>query len=119
MSLKALSVCIGLLLLLAIIPNVASQKVRRHRELLSPRLYFRVGSLDDEPHLTFGPDYEYHGEEEYYKYYYEFPVDTITIVELRLGENITLTIRGIKDRVYNPTLSVNFVYDLFYGLIPP
>jgi len=116
MSLKALSVCIGLLLLLAIIPNVASQKAQRYREPLSPRLYFRVGSVDDEPHLTFGPDYEYHGDFKYYPYYYEFPDDYDTIIELVTNVTLTLSIRGIEDRLYNPALSIRFFYDLYYGL---
>lgn len=95
MTLKLLTGLTGMLLFLAFMPNAFSQEY--NDDLDDMKLYFYLDN--DQPFLKYGYDYE--------SYY----LDT---VELYSGENATLSIHDVKDRVFNQDLDIRISLDTGY-----
>lgn len=100
MSLKAFIICIGLLLLLAMIPYVVAQNDYPHHHQYPPQLYFKIEQSGSNVSLDFRPDY-YHFP--HHRNYYDPQYGTI---EIGPNESLTLSLTGVTERIYNPDINI-------------
>lgn len=83
-------------------------------EPVPPRLYFDVTDTNAIPSMNFGRDYKYYHDEQ--GYYYAYIYDDGGLIELDQNENITLTISGVKNRIFNQEIDIGISLETFYNL---
>lgn len=116
MRLKAIIVFIGLLLLIATFSIVESKDVRPyfyqsvgHYFHGSIWLYPGINPNTDEPILRFGNNSHYFYYDDYEEYYFDeeyFEEENYWDGSIEIGpnENITISIKGVTNRIYNPDI---------------
>jgi hypothetical protein len=116
MSLKVLSICIGLLLLLVMIPDVESKDIHpyyyqpgSHYFHSSIWLFPYVNHTSGEPSLFFKPNSRYFYYDDYSDYYEDpwYYEDDYWDGNIEIGsnENLTLVLTDVDDRIYNPDIA--------------
>jgi hypothetical protein len=114
MGLKILSVCIGLILLIALFPNVESKNIRPYFHQMGDHyfhnpiwLYPYIDSESGEPALQFAPNSQYIIYDYYDDNYYFDDEDWGGTAEIEAGQSITFTLDNVE-RVFNPDIYWEF-----------